>query len=510
MSELYLEKGEMFVISTHRVSVDFNLCELMLTSRNLIFINSEQNSVNPWKIPLESILAVNAGKIPTGEPVITLTFIKKPTEREAQPLNLIFTQISGEQRRPERDDWIKNLMEQIVALRQGDLKQEIPMKREEPAVPLHTSSSLRGIEKPLPHKSVIQDEPTIVRLEVIAEKKPETAEVAISRGETPGSAYQTVQEPPLGEPPENSGTSSLMSPDIPKKPEGEEPGVQGTTETTSCQIPETPSGQVVKPEPLNNGAESSISVSSSGLQPFQEGDEGSVNVSPDIPEGGLPDIPLEILDELSKIQISGEDTEVLPKEKGPATVTGRDQPYQSQQKGFSSRALAAAALIIILLILVTIGVLYAFRAGPANNPLVQPSLTREPVIETTFPTPVLTPTPVPVPGKGIWLLVSCPKGFTGNYGRPGNLVPAGGTGQVLYNISSDVPLLEATFQNKDYSGSRLTVEVYYNGSRVLSKSTTAPGGSVNFMIDPTTGEFPRATPTPASWTGLPPGETFRT
>jgi hypothetical protein len=132
-----------------------------------------------------------------------------------------------------------------------------------------------------------------------------------------------------------------------------------------------------------------------------------------------------------------------------------------------------------------------------DHPLLQkgePPLV--PVVTTTPPLPTIpTPAPVTIPGNGVWVRVEYNGSFIGYFGNPGSLQQIGGSGERLYYIQKSDGLVEASLVKQDNSGNTLTIEVYRNGEIVLHRTTRAPKGEVQFLIDPRTGNPPGVTTT---------------
>jgi hypothetical protein len=183
MAGPYLEKGESFIATTHRISVDFVLYDMMLTTRHLILIDNSSPRIEIRKIPLITVLSVAAGRVATGEPVITLSFTAEDSTEPVLPMNLLFKQQAAENRKRERDEWIRKLMELIVAVRQpAELADKTPENLTE-GPGISAPAPMRAVELPLPHKSVIGSESEPVNLEII----PDEPEVPVAE-KTPGPA----------------------------------------------------------------------------------------------------------------------------------------------------------------------------------------------------------------------------------------------------------------------------------------------------------------------------------
>jgi hypothetical protein len=70
-------------------------------------------------VPLQDIFSVKGEKIATGEQVISLTLAAPDSPGNHESMDLLFTQNPGERRKPESNEWLKRLMENIVAVRQN-------------------------------------------------------------------------------------------------------------------------------------------------------------------------------------------------------------------------------------------------------------------------------------------------------------------------------------------------------------------------------------------------------
>lgn len=112
-------------------------------------------------------------------------------------------------------------------------------------------------------------------------------------------------------------------------------------------------------------------------------------------------------------------------------------------------------------------------------------------------TPAISQTPtipeVIIPITGIWVRVeynSTNSTFLGFVGNPGSLKMVSGSGNQLYYIQQSDGDVQVSFQKRGYSGDPMTVEVYNNGKQIAHRTITAPGGSIDFIIDTKTGEPP--------------------
>ncbi|OPY35741.1 MAG: hypothetical protein A4E35_02312 [Methanoregula sp. PtaU1.Bin051] len=528
MAEPYLDKGEAFIATAHRISVDFVLYDMMLTTGHLILVDNSSLRFELRKIPLRTILSVAAGKVTTGEPVITLSFSGEDDSEPLPSMNLFFTQQAAEQRKRERDEWIRKLMEQIVAVRHSS-EQPVP-PREDGAGNQERGpqASTRGVELPVPYKSVIGIEPAPVSLDIL----PEEPDEAMTEEVAPLSpVVEPVPETIPVTSPEDSRTSAYATSEkameesgIPEEDEmrTEEPAIPPALEPEISE-----GGEMVQTPPIDLFTAAAIAVQESTL------DSGHSRGAPAAEDLILP-APVQTAGLLARItnvfqlretenEMESEGSAVVPPEEiislssvveesvpaqeQPAepvilypesqTEETTEEPVSCPEKLASPAAHVARhpsiiiAAIIIIVILLAGGIFYSASYRPSQTlPPEIPVITALPA--ESIP---ITSEPVTIPPDGLWLRVSSNTSFVGYFGNPGNLQHIGGSGDRFYKIPDDVRLVQVSFQKRDYSGEILAIGIYRNGTLITSRSTRVPGGSIDFIIDPETGGFPSGIPT---------------
>ncbi len=130
MGSPYLNSGEAIILTTNRVSADAVPYDVMLTSERIFLIDNRNARFEPRIIPLSAILSVQGGKTPAHDPVITLLFRSKEAGDERQPLNLVFSQNPAENRKPERDDWMRSLIQLSINQHEKEGVTETPLPLE--------------------------------------------------------------------------------------------------------------------------------------------------------------------------------------------------------------------------------------------------------------------------------------------------------------------------------------------------------------------------------------------
>ncbi len=128
MGSPYLNSGETIILTTNRVSADTVPYDVMLTTERIFLIDNRNARFEPWIIPLNAILSVQGGKTPAQDPAIMLLFRTGVVGRGSrQPLNLIFSQDPNENRKPERDDWVRSLIQLSISQHERELVTETPV-----------------------------------------------------------------------------------------------------------------------------------------------------------------------------------------------------------------------------------------------------------------------------------------------------------------------------------------------------------------------------------------------
>ncbi|MFA5267419.1 MAG: hypothetical protein WC379_05565 [Methanoregula sp.] len=184
MGSPYLNSGEAIILTTNRVIADAVLYEVMLTTERLFFIDNMNTRFEPQIIPLSIIMSIQGGKTPAEDPVITLLFRPGEPDDARQPLNLIFSQSPGENRKDERDDWVRSLIQLSISLHEKERAHDAPVVREttglRPAIRHGTAP-----EKVRPLSNMVNREKVSATMSVIPD------EIAVAVEITPSEAVKT-------------------------------------------------------------------------------------------------------------------------------------------------------------------------------------------------------------------------------------------------------------------------------------------------------------------------------
>jgi hypothetical protein len=186
-SSPYLESGESLILTTDRVSVRTVQYDVLLTNRYLILVDAGYTQFQTEKIPLTTIQSVKGGKTPSGELVITLFFTETASSGGSESMVLLFSQQPFEQRKRERDEWLKTLMGLIVSIRQEASYDSVTTTGPDIGI---RPSKRRSIspEIPPPFTKVIESRPAQVEL-IIIQDEPESQDISEENPEIPGGSF---------------------------------------------------------------------------------------------------------------------------------------------------------------------------------------------------------------------------------------------------------------------------------------------------------------------------------
>lgn len=286
MDSPYLESGESIVLTTDRVSINSLQYDLLLTTKYLILIDIRYARFLPEKIPLMTVLSVKAGKIATGDPAITLYFFDKDQTSGTDQMNLIFSRQPGEERGRERDEWLRKLMELVVASRQASGPREAPAGQDAGIRPAQRRQI--APEMQLPHSTIIESRPEPIELAILPDEPepPASEEGPVTAEEDFPAVSSMTPSHPESRAPETPETFS-------QEISGEDTAVSGSFE--SAGTGEKPDGSRESPEPPD-GVSGGIS-DTAVPEVFGEELTGSVTGSelapPEMPpaDSGAPEFP---------------------------------------------------------------------------------------------------------------------------------------------------------------------------------------------------------------------------
>lgn len=552
MSTPYLNRGESIILTTHRVSVSSVLFDMMLTNERLILIDSRYTRFEPRMIFFPAITTVKGGKISTGEPAIVLTLEEPSDLSGSEQVNLIFNQQPEEQRKHERDLWIKKIIELVIIAREHAVrKNTVPARKKtgiQPSVrrweapePLRPHSSVIAPIPPPPAIIVTSEEPDSPELvpkerPVEEPQPPEEKRPGVPAPEivpAPGApAFALEEESKIPEPdilPEAQPEEPL--PPLHEVPAGEELTlpegminpepciVLGNTsaESLSAAIPETPAVS----QPVDETG-SSVPFSSTVLAAVQSLKSQTASQQPDVDISFLPDTSESAQIAVAEIQepdLTLSETLKISQNHGfttPAPVPDAEQhvvphmlqnsplPGQSKelpkpsapdiqkntQPSRAERPVIITGALILIALIGMFGGIYLLSQYPLDHSGDNPAVTITPAITVRQTIP---PAPVTVPQTGIRVNVIYPGTFTGTVGNPGLLHQVSSTGNRTFSILMTTSIIQATIQKQDNSGDALTVEIYDNSTLLSHKTITAPMGEINLLIDTETGRPPGMT-----------------
>ena len=208
MGSPYLNSGEVIILTTDRVSVDAVLCDVMLTTERIFFIDNRNARFEPRIIHIATILSVQGGKTPANDPVITLLFRTGEEKDARQPLNLVFSQNPNENRKPERDEWVRTLIQLSINRQEKEEIADAPPVMEMPGETGLRPTARHGVApekvRPLSNVGTLRAAPAPVI--VIPEEIDGSGGIPASSAAIP----PVNREPPAPEPVPEETTSSFI------------------------------------------------------------------------------------------------------------------------------------------------------------------------------------------------------------------------------------------------------------------------------------------------------------
>jgi hypothetical protein len=508
----------------------------MLTTRHLILVDSGYARFEPTIIPLLSVLSVTAGKVASGEPVITLSFPDEGSPGGSRQMNLIFSQYPGEQRKRERDAWLRKFMGQIVSVRQHEIRAVTPPAGQEQEQ-RPSGAAPHPVEMILPYKSIVGAESAPAGPVILPDEPepPAAAEEKTGPAETvtgPEPLSGDVQVPPEKEPPlpDLFAAAALAVQGAAAVPE-EKSGspVTGTSPPiTAGEFPvlpeqqqappdtETPAAPAVPESRTDNGKMTGLQdlLAAAGLA-VQEAESAREKGT------GLPETVVREIPEAKEPPAARDEGQTPPGMVTPAVpvpVDVQEQPEAiapPQPPGISSlqkeqrrrrHTVIAVAAVILLILAVAGGAFFYSQPGWGTQESPPPVAATPPAVQQT---PVLPP--AVIPQNGVWVKVAYNGSYIGSVGNPGSLDHVGGSGDRFFRIRDSEGLVQASFQKQDYSGKTLALEVYRDGEMVCNRTVRAPMGAVDILIDPRTGKPPgsgSSVPYSGNHTGLVPDRIY--
>jgi len=120
MGNPYLNRDESIILTTHNVIFNSIVTEVIFTNQRLILFDSRHAQFRYQTIPLATIETVMIREDAESNPVIFLSIAPVTPDSPPQSKELTFSKQAGGDRKQECVDWVKQLKEQIMAVRQQE------------------------------------------------------------------------------------------------------------------------------------------------------------------------------------------------------------------------------------------------------------------------------------------------------------------------------------------------------------------------------------------------------
>jgi hypothetical protein len=200
MGNPYLNRDESIILTTHNVTFNSIVTEIIFTNQRLILFDSRHAQFRYQTIPLATIETVMIREDAESNPVIFLSIAPVTPDSPPQSKELTFSKQAGGDRKQECVDWVKQLKEQITAVRQQETASPQSAPYHETDIifddisPGETEHVLPVSPPPEPHAE--PHAPTITQpvKSIEDEAGQETREPESAIPETPGSEGSLVKD----------------------------------------------------------------------------------------------------------------------------------------------------------------------------------------------------------------------------------------------------------------------------------------------------------------------------
>jgi hypothetical protein len=209
MGNPYLNRDETIILTTQRIRINSTLTDVLLTNQRLILVDPGHAQFRPQTIPLTTIETVMTGEDAEGNPIISLSLSAITPQGATQSKELIFSQKVRGERKQERDEWVKQLKEQIASVREQALSIKIISPDRESAIQSGEIKPDRiarfPVDSPFKRTSHSMQEPVVTS--ELKDSAEETGSEPVSQEKLiPTITEATESIAPVGEAEQKSGT----------------------------------------------------------------------------------------------------------------------------------------------------------------------------------------------------------------------------------------------------------------------------------------------------------------
>ncbi len=229
MGNPYLNRDESIILTTHNVSFNSVVTEVIFTNQRLILFDSRHAQFRYQTISLATIETVMIREDAEGNPVIFLSIAPITPDSPPQSKELTFSKQTGGDRNQECVEWVKQLKEQIASVR---------------------LQALASTQPPSYHE-------TDIIFDDISPNEPERFPAGSPLPEQRAEPHEPIITPPLKSVEADAGSmAGVPDSTIPAAPGSEGSVVQDSAETT----PESPSPPPSHPPPAQPSKAKLIAV----------------------------------------------------------------------------------------------------------------------------------------------------------------------------------------------------------------------------------------------------------
>ena len=131
MGNPYLNRDESIILTTHNVTYNSVVTEVIFTNQRLILFDSRHAQFRYQTIPLATIETVMIREDAQDNPVILLSISPITPDSPPQSRELTFSRQAMGDRKRECEEWVRQLKEQIASIRRQALLPSEPVSHQD-------------------------------------------------------------------------------------------------------------------------------------------------------------------------------------------------------------------------------------------------------------------------------------------------------------------------------------------------------------------------------------------
>lgn len=509
MGDPELRNDEKVLVRTPGVYVKSIPFEGILTNKRIILVDRAKNLLPPKEIPLATVKEIESGENAIRDQTLTLSVMAKTGE--TRQMILTFSRQEGGNRIKERDEWARQIRENLGSTFENVIRKVIPgadaAPRKTDTVTPSRVSVVNTVAQPVPIYRETESVHPITKI-MDSGTAPAVHEFDASTLGQHVFCSRCGNKVPTGSAFCNRCGSSIVAPASASAPVSP-PSAPLTASVMSNQRPIDRDIQTI--EPLIE--RSTVKIPADPLRkpipdvPVQQSlawDDDAIPSPAPVPVVAPATTPPAPIISEEKSEARG----ILPRifspkarsQAPPPSVAAPPVPERPKRStGFmpDKKVLMAIGAVIVIIAVVAIGVIFVLpmlTSGGINLPSTGTGdVTPAPTSSSSTLNPSGTVVPITIkpstiPATGVSVHVNYLGGFKGSYGMKDALTTVpGNSGDRVWEVENANMTVLAEFEKLDGSSHEMLVEIYKDGVVLTKGSTTVGHGTVKLSVDPLTG-----------------------